>query len=174
MALTVYSNCSVITTGCFLYTDTGLTTPASNGKYSDGANCFTVSGGAGEITASEACPATTTTTTAVPTTTTTTTAEPTTTTTTTEEPTTTTTTTEGLIYYLADKYECTGCTLDTASVLVTLPSSFSLVTGRYYVPVGFPTGFVYLISSGTTQSPAAATDLLSIHYATCTFGCAHV
>lgn len=92
MGLNAYSNCSSLTTGCFLYTDSGLTTPVANGVYSDGINTYTVTGGLGQITTQGSCPVATTTTT----TTTTTTAAPTTTTTTTtttEAPTTTTTTT---------------------------------------------------------------------------------
>jgi hypothetical protein len=90
MGLNAYSNCTPLTTGCFLYQDSGLTTPVANGVYSDGTNTFTVTGGAGEITSQGTCPVTTTTTT------TTTTLAPTTTTTTTTTtlaPTTTTTTT---------------------------------------------------------------------------------
>lgn len=55
MAQTIYTNCSTITTGCFLYTDAGLTTPAGNGKYSNGINCYTVTGGAGEVTSTVPC-----------------------------------------------------------------------------------------------------------------------
>ena len=57
-----YSNCSIpLTTGCFLYTDIGLTTPAADGFYSQGIACYTVTGGNGEITAVSSCPTTTTT-----------------------------------------------------------------------------------------------------------------
>ena len=102
MGLNAFSSCSPLILGCTLYTDSGLTTPVANGIYSDGVNTYTVSGGAGLITATGTCPTTTTTTTtttAAPTTTTTTTTTTeaptttTTTTTTTEAPTTTTTTT---------------------------------------------------------------------------------
>lgn len=51
--MTIYSSCSVITIGCFLYTDVGLTLLAPSGKYSDGTNCFTVVDG--EVTGSTAC-----------------------------------------------------------------------------------------------------------------------
>jgi len=90
MGLNAFSSCSPLILGCTLYTDSGLTTPVADGIYSDGVNTYTVSGGAGLITATGTCPTTTTTTTTTtlaPTTTTTT------TTTTTEAPTTTTTTT---------------------------------------------------------------------------------
>ena len=79
-----------------MYTDSGLTTPAPNGVYSDGVDVYTVTGGAGEVTATALCDNFTTTTTTTTTTTeppTTTTTTSTTTTTTTEPPTTTTTTT---------------------------------------------------------------------------------
>lgn len=56
MAATFYSDCSTITTGCFLYNNSNLTGPVSNGKYSNGIDCFTVTGGNGEVTALEACP----------------------------------------------------------------------------------------------------------------------
>ena len=55
MPADVYSDCTTLTTGCFLYNNSNLTSPASNGKYSDGFDCYTVSGGAGEITAVAAC-----------------------------------------------------------------------------------------------------------------------
>ena len=102
MGLNAYSNTTPLGIGATLYQDSGLTTPVADGIYSNGTDTFTVSGGAGLITAQGSCPATTTTTTtsttAAPTTTTTTsttTEAPTTTTTTsttTEAPTTTTTT----------------------------------------------------------------------------------
>jgi hypothetical protein len=41
----VYSSCNPVTTGCYLYTDPCLGTAASNGYYSDGTNCFTVTSG---------------------------------------------------------------------------------------------------------------------------------
>lgn len=71
MPQNVFSSCSPVILGCFLYTDSGLTTPAPDGVYSDGLDVFTVSGGAGEITASALCSnfttsTTTTTTTAAP------------------------------------------------------------------------------------------------------------
>lgn len=72
MAQNVYSTCSLpYSTGCFLYTDSGLTTPAANGIYSDGTNTYTVTGGAGEITSVSTCAAASTTTTSTTSTTTT-------------------------------------------------------------------------------------------------------
>jgi hypothetical protein len=56
MSQIVYSNCSTLSaSGCFLYTNSALTTPVLDGKYSNGTNCYTVSGGEGQITAVEAC-----------------------------------------------------------------------------------------------------------------------
>jgi hypothetical protein len=63
MAVNVYSNCSNLgtqgTSGtCYLYNNSNLTSPVSNGKYSDGIDCYTVTGGAGLITSVEPCPTT--------------------------------------------------------------------------------------------------------------------
>lgn len=55
MALTIYSQCSTITTGCFLYSNNILTTAVDNGYYSNGTDCYTVTGGAGEVTAVGVC-----------------------------------------------------------------------------------------------------------------------
>jgi hypothetical protein len=72
MSAIIYTNCSTLGLGCFLFQDAGLTTPVSNGEYSDGTDVFTVTGGAGEITASAICNPPTTTTTSTTTSTTTT------------------------------------------------------------------------------------------------------
>ena len=61
MAVDLYTTCSVLTVGCPVFTDTGRTTPASNGVYYDGVTCWTVSGGI--ITGTGACTTTSTTTT---------------------------------------------------------------------------------------------------------------
>ena len=50
----VYSSCNPITTGCYLYTDACLSTPAASGRYSDGTDCFTVNS-SGYVTAVAAC-----------------------------------------------------------------------------------------------------------------------
>jgi hypothetical protein len=55
MALTIYTLCNPITTSCTLYTNEALTTTASNGEYSDGINVYTVTGGAGVVSAVQAC-----------------------------------------------------------------------------------------------------------------------
>jgi hypothetical protein len=57
MAVNVYSNCSTLVANtCYLYNYSNLTSPVSNGKYSDGIDCYTVTGGAGQITSVEECP----------------------------------------------------------------------------------------------------------------------
>lgn len=53
MAQNIFSNCPIITTGCYLYTSVGVA--VLDGKYSDGYNVFTVTGGAGLITSEETC-----------------------------------------------------------------------------------------------------------------------
>lgn len=53
MAVYIYSNCSTIITGCRLYTDSCLTTPVTDGYYSDLTNYFVVSGGL--ISSSSSC-----------------------------------------------------------------------------------------------------------------------
>lgn len=55
MATYVYSNCATLSIGCFLYEDSGLTTAVSDGRYSDGTNCYRVTGGSGEIVGSTSC-----------------------------------------------------------------------------------------------------------------------
>jgi len=70
MAVNIFSSCAPpFTTGCFLYTDSGLTTPVANGIYSDGTNTYNVTGGAGEITSVGTCASASTTTTTSTTTT---------------------------------------------------------------------------------------------------------
>jgi hypothetical protein len=82
-----FANGNTIHSGTFLYTDSGLTTPISNGYYSDGTTYWQfTSGNTGDAGNPCVSPTTTTTTTAAPTTTTTTTAAPGTTTTTTTAP----------------------------------------------------------------------------------------
>lgn len=86
MAQNVYTNCPTIAIGCFLYTNSSLTTPVTDGYYSNGTKYFFVSGG--QVISEGLCnPPTTTTTT------TTTTSTSTTSTSTTLPPTTTSTTT---------------------------------------------------------------------------------
>lgn len=55
MAQYIYSNCLTLDVGCYLFSDSTYTTRAFDGKYSDGNNCYTVSGGQGLITNVEIC-----------------------------------------------------------------------------------------------------------------------
>jgi hypothetical protein len=55
MAQFYNSNCSTINTGCYLYNGPGLTNPVANGYYSDGSNCYTVTGGSGYISNVSVC-----------------------------------------------------------------------------------------------------------------------
>jgi hypothetical protein len=45
MGSIVYSNCSTITTGCYIYYDIYKTIPVNSGYWSDGTNCYSVGGG---------------------------------------------------------------------------------------------------------------------------------
>jgi len=179
MGLNAYSNCSPLILGCTLYQDSGLTTPVTNGIYSDGVNTYTVSGGAGLITATGTCPITTTTTsttTAAPTTTTTTsttTEAPTTTTTTsttTEAPTTTTTTST------TTEAPTTTTTTSTTSTTTLAPQAVTVLFGND--PLGACTGFLFNLwvpngSSPISQGvilysdPALTTPLNSTSYTYC-------
>lgn len=49
----IYSSCSPLALGCFLYTDINLTTTASDGTYYDGTNCWNVA--SGEIISQGSC-----------------------------------------------------------------------------------------------------------------------
>lgn len=123
---------------------------------------------------SGSCPATTTTTAAptTTTTTTTTTAAPTTTTstTTTTQAPTTTTTTDAYDYYVADEYDCNGCTISTYGVLVGFPVGTSVTVGKFYRRFD-DQPFVYEILEGTGPgSPAVL--LKTPQYNTCTLACA--
>lgn len=57
--MNIYSTCTPLNVGCFLYTDSLLLTPVSDGVYYDGTTCWVVS--SGEITSSTTCITTTTT-----------------------------------------------------------------------------------------------------------------
>lgn len=57
--MNIYSTCSPLNVGCFLYTDSLLLTPVSDGTYYDGTTCWIVV--SGQINSSTACITTTTT-----------------------------------------------------------------------------------------------------------------
>lgn len=53
--ITYYPDCSVVIVGCKLYTNSIRTIPVSNGFYSDGTTCYTVTGGLGQVTLISQC-----------------------------------------------------------------------------------------------------------------------
>lgn len=55
MAQYFLSNCSTLNVGCYLYNGPGLTNPVSDGYYSNGTDCYTVTGGSGYISSISAC-----------------------------------------------------------------------------------------------------------------------
>jgi hypothetical protein len=55
MGSILYSNCSTITTGCFIYNDIFKTSPVGNGYYSDGTNCYDVQFGNGYVQSVSTC-----------------------------------------------------------------------------------------------------------------------
>ena len=57
--MNIYSTCSPLNVGCFLYTDSLLLIPVSDGVYYDGTTCWVVV--SGQIDSSTSCITTTTT-----------------------------------------------------------------------------------------------------------------
>jgi hypothetical protein len=55
MGSILYSNCSTITTGCYIYNDIYKTSPVNNGYYSDGTNCYDVQWGNGYVNSVSTC-----------------------------------------------------------------------------------------------------------------------
>jgi hypothetical protein len=62
MAQTIYTTCSPIAVGCFLFQNNGRTIPAATGSYWDGTQCWEVGFG-GEVISEGFCTTSTTTTT---------------------------------------------------------------------------------------------------------------
>jgi len=133
---------------------------------------------------------TTTTTTAVPTTSTTTTSTTTSTTTgppttttstttsTTTAPTTTTTTsttstTTTVVYdhYIADKYQCSTCTIVSSGLIVAFPVGQTVTINRFY-PDAADLNHVYQITGTNPTGPGYVLDTSSGNYATCGDACA--
>lgn len=71
-------------------------------------------------------------------------------------------------YYLADKYDCGSCTLDTANVVVGLPTGTIPDYGKFYVPMTFD-GFTYNLLISTTPGPS--TNLSTSNFTTCGAAC---
>ena len=127
-------------------------------------------------TAAPTTSTTTTTTTIVPTTTTTstttsTTTEVPTTTTTTSTTTTTTTTAVALSNYIADKYQCSTCTLVSSGLIVAFPTSQTVVNGKFY-PDAADLNHVYQITGTNPTGPGYILDTSSGNYTTCADACA--
>jgi len=111
---------------------------------------------------------TTSTTTAAPTTTSTTTS------TTTVAPTTTTTSTSTTTaspynYYLADRYDCTNCTLSATNIVVKFDVPFNPNPLEWHRPV-VANGFTYRAITPTTAASAVTLD--TVGYSTCIAACA--
>ena len=77
--------------------------------------------------------------------------------------TTTTTVNPGYDYYLADEYNCSGCSITNTNVLVAFPTGTSVIINRFYADIG-GTGFVYQITQST--SPGSPAILLTLPSAT--------
>lgn len=73
--------------------------------------------------------------------------------------TTSTTITPGYDYYLADEYNCSGCSITDTNVLVGFPTGTSVIINRFYADIG-GTGFVYQITQST--SPGSPAVLLTL------------
>lgn len=114
MALNYNSNCSTLSVGCYLYNGPNLTNPVSDGYYSDGTDCYTVTGGSGYISSISSC-------------------------------------TVSYDYYLADVYDCSGCTLSQVNYPVAFAAGSSVITNRFYIANGGPDGFVYQITGNASQ-----------------------
>lgn len=81
-------------------------------------------------------------------------------------PTTTTTSTTAnpnYDYYLADEYNCSGCSITGTNVLVAFPTGTSVIINRFYADASF-SGFVYQITQST--SPGSPAVLLTLPSAT--------
>ena len=97
----------------------------------------------------------------------------TTTTTTTAGPTTTTTTTTIAVdYYLADRYTCDGCTVDSASTGVCFPAGTSVTIGKFYDSSSYYGLYTYQITALNPGGTGMDVLLEPTEYNTCLVGCA--
>ena len=97
MAQTIYTTCSPIAVGCFLYQNNGRTIPSATGSYWDGTKCWEVGPG-GEVISEGFCTTSTT----------------------------TTTTTVSGFYYSAEQVLCGNCPTADATVTVYSPTSLTV------------------------------------------------
>jgi hypothetical protein len=115
---------------------------------------------------------TTTSTTTAPTTTTSTTTSTTTApTTTTTTSTTSTTTTVVYDHYIADKYQCSTCTIVSSGLIVAFPVGQTVTIGRFY-PDAADLNHVYEITGTNPTGPGYVLDISSGNYTTCALACA--
>lgn len=140
--LNVYSGDYEIVIGSYLFQDFCLNIPAADGKYSDGVYCYTVAGGLGQVINKTFC---------------------------TNVSTTTTTTTITYDHYIADKYDCSTCTLQASSVLVAFPSGSSITLNKYYSALT-PDGFSYYVTATSLSTGGLILSVSSFN--TCAASCA--
>ena len=119
----VWSGDYIYSIGSELFLNSCLTEPAPDGKYSNGSDCYTVSGGAGVISAIAPCGGGTT-----------------------------TTTTLQYDYYYASKYDCTNsCSLEATNVLVAFPTGSGVSIGSFYIALN-PDIYSYQITASGAPS----------------------
>jgi hypothetical protein len=140
MAQNVYTNCPTIAIGCFLYTNSSLTTPVIDGYYSNGTKYFFVSGG--QVISEGLCnPPTTTTTTTTSTSTTS-----------------TSTTLPPSDNFIVGNSSTGGVTSDvTPSFYVITSGSFPVNSGDLLL--GNHAGFSGIISISVTTAPSGGGSL---------------
>lgn len=76
-------------------------------------------------------------------------------------------------YYLADEYDCGDCggAPTQEGILVRVPAGHVVQVGKFYRPVGHPTGFTYTLDD-TPQPPASSIELTVDNFNTCAGACA--
>jgi predicted secreted protein len=89
---------------------------------------------------------------------------------TTTSTTTTTTTTDPYVYYIADEYDCSTCTVVSPDQRVRVPVGTTLTLNRFYRYPGTTNDFVYFVKSTTTSG--GAVDISTTPYTTCSAACA--
>lgn len=76
-------------------------------------------------------------------------------------------------YYFADEYDCGDCFGPPVqeNILVRVPAGHVIQPGKFYRPVGHPTGFVYTLFP-PAQPPASSVELTEANFNTCALACA--
>jgi len=85
--------------------------------------------------------------------------------------TTTTTTTIGFDYYLADRYTCDGCTVNSASTGVCFPTGTSVTIGKFYDSSSYYGLYTYQITALNPGGTGMDVILEPLEYNTCLLGC---